>query len=158
MASLKSCLAAASFRSLPKPRCPSFFSMPLPSLFGLQRRHPARRCLGRLRLWFMSQSVLMSYNVHGEPRAPLLRASGSTVWLGSLVIRVSAVAFVLQRSLTVEYRPVCANTMPKRNAATKAPTNLNQRSIGACVNNQDSEILCGHSSSCCWFRGSSGAL
>jgi len=50
VALLKSCSAAASFRSLPNPRWPSFFSMPFPSLFGLHRRQPARDGFGRLRL------------------------------------------------------------------------------------------------------------
>jgi hypothetical protein len=76
VASLKSWLAAASFRSFPNPRWPSFFSMPFPSLFGLHKRHPPRSCLGRLRLWFMSQSVLVPNNVAIEPpseRSPLAK-------------------------------------------------------------------------------------
>ena len=62
-ASIRSCCAAASFRSFPNPRWPSFFSMPFPSLFGLHRRHPARDCLERLRLWFMSPFVFPPRNV-----------------------------------------------------------------------------------------------
>src|SRR3989304_2017571 len=63
--------------------------MPFPSLFGLHKRHPARSCLERLRLWFMSQSVLVPHNVCDERprksgRKPALKRSArSHGWAAS---------------------------------------------------------------------------
>jgi hypothetical protein len=53
----KSAAAWASFFNLPKPTWPSSMEGHPLSLFGLQSKQPARRSLGRRRLWFMFSAV-----------------------------------------------------------------------------------------------------